>query len=122
MTRFSVLIMVALAACGRDVVEPAPPVARGAPVAIAARVRPVLPEPSVAAADSDDEDSGVDDDVVIDRDSDDGIPDVEDRCPDQPETSEGFEDVDGCPDPAPDGQSTVGASLGTPLVSASAGG
>jgi outer membrane protein OmpA-like peptidoglycan-associated protein len=28
----------------------------------------------------------------------DGIPDVDDRCPDEPETFNGFEDDDGCPD------------------------
>jgi outer membrane protein OmpA-like peptidoglycan-associated protein len=33
-----------------------------------------------------------------DRDSD-GIPDNEDRCPDDPEDKDGFEDRDGCPDP-----------------------
>ena len=34
----------------------------------------------------------------LDRDGD-GIPDVADRCPDQPEDKDGFEDADGCPDP-----------------------
>jgi uncharacterized repeat protein (TIGR01451 family) len=34
----------------------------------------------------------------LDRDGD-GIPDVADRCPDQPEDRDGFEDQDGCPDP-----------------------
>jgi outer membrane protein OmpA-like peptidoglycan-associated protein len=33
-----------------------------------------------------------------DRDGD-GIPDVVDRCPDEPEDKDGFEDKDGCPDP-----------------------
>jgi hypothetical protein len=34
------------------------------------------------------------------RDSDgDGIPDVRDRCPNEPEDKDGFEDADGCPDP-----------------------
>jgi outer membrane protein OmpA-like peptidoglycan-associated protein len=34
------------------------------------------------------------------RDSDDdGIPDRQDRCPDQPEDRDGFQDEDGCPDP-----------------------
>src|SRR5262249_40265307 len=28
----------------------------------------------------------------------DGIPDVDDRCPNEPETKNGFEDEDGCPD------------------------
>jgi uncharacterized repeat protein (TIGR01451 family) len=34
----------------------------------------------------------------LDRDGD-GIPDVADRCPDEPEDKDGFEDADGCPDP-----------------------
>jgi OOP family OmpA-OmpF porin len=37
-------------------------------------------------------------DPTADRDGD-GIPDVKDRCPDEPEDRDGFEDEDGCPDP-----------------------
>jgi hypothetical protein len=37
-----------------------------------------------------------------DRDHD-GIPDVDDRCPDEPEDRDGFHDDDGCPDPDNDG-------------------
>jgi OmpA-OmpF porin, OOP family len=37
-----------------------------------------------------------------DRDHD-GIYDTEDRCPDQPEDRDGFQDADGCPDPDNDG-------------------
>ena len=37
-----------------------------------------------------------------DRDHD-GIPDVYDRCPDEPEDFDGFQDADGCPDPDNDG-------------------
>jgi OOP family OmpA-OmpF porin len=37
-----------------------------------------------------------------DRDHD-GIPDDADKCPDQPEDMDGFEDFDGCPDPDDDG-------------------
>jgi hypothetical protein len=37
-----------------------------------------------------------------DRDGD-GIPDSKDRCPDEPEDRDGFEDSDGCPDPDNDG-------------------
>lgn len=37
-----------------------------------------------------------------DRDGD-GIPDVVDKCPDEPEDKDGFEDGDGCPDPDNDG-------------------
>jgi outer membrane protein OmpA-like peptidoglycan-associated protein len=41
----------------------------------------------------------IDDEKVasLDRDGD-GIPDVEDKCPDEPETINGFQDMDGCPD------------------------
>jgi hypothetical protein len=35
---------------------------------------------------------------VLDRDGD-GIPDDVDKCPDEPEDFDGFEDEDGCPDP-----------------------
>jgi len=37
-----------------------------------------------------------------DRDHD-GVPDVYDRCPDEPEDRDGFQDDDGCPDPDNDG-------------------
>ena len=37
-----------------------------------------------------------------DRDHD-GIPDMSDRCPDEPEDRDGFQDDDGCPDPDNDG-------------------
>jgi outer membrane protein OmpA-like peptidoglycan-associated protein len=33
----------------------------------------------------------------------DGIPDAEDKCPDEPEDKDGFQDADGCPDPDNDG-------------------
>jgi len=36
--------------------------------------------------------------VVLDRDGD-GIPDAVDKCPDDPEDKDGFQDEDGCPDP-----------------------
>ena len=36
--------------------------------------------------------------MVLDRDGD-GIPDNLDKCPDDPEDKDGFEDEDGCPDP-----------------------
>jgi large repetitive protein len=41
-------------------------------------------------------------DPVLDTDSD-GVPDIYDRCPTQPEDRDGFEDADGCPDPDNDG-------------------
>ncbi len=37
-----------------------------------------------------------------DRDGD-GIPDIDDQCPDEPEDFDGFQDADGCPDPDNDG-------------------
>jgi OmpA-OmpF porin, OOP family len=38
------------------------------------------------------------------RDTDgDGIPDVDDKCPNEPEDFDGFQDADGCPDPDNDG-------------------
>ncbi|HEX7879085.1 MAG TPA: PorV/PorQ family protein [Candidatus Eisenbacteria bacterium] len=43
-----------------------------------------------------------------DRDHD-GIPDDTDRCPDQPEDFDGFQDTDGCPDPDNDGDGVVDA-------------
>ncbi len=36
--------------------------------------------------------------IDLDRDGD-GVPDREDKCPDEPEDRDGFEDKDGCPDP-----------------------
>jgi hypothetical protein len=43
-----------------------------------------------------------------DRDHD-GVPDVNDKCPDQPEDRDGFEDSDGCPDPDNDGDKILDA-------------
>jgi outer membrane protein OmpA-like peptidoglycan-associated protein len=43
-----------------------------------------------------------DDDGCADPDNDnDGIPDAQDKCPNEPETKNGFRDEDGCPDEAP---------------------
>ncbi|HTR72990.1 MAG TPA: outer membrane beta-barrel protein, partial [Solirubrobacteraceae bacterium] len=42
--------------------------------------------------------------AAVDNDRDhDGIPDAQDKCPDQPEDKDGFQDDDGCPDPDNDG-------------------
>ncbi len=41
-----------------------------------------------------------------DRDGD-GIPDSRDKCPDQPEDKDGFQDQDGCPDPDNDGDGVM---------------
>jgi outer membrane protein OmpA-like peptidoglycan-associated protein len=51
---------------------------------------PAAPLPSVAAPDPEPA-------TPADRDGD-GIPDADDACPDQPETMNGVEDQDGCPD------------------------
>ena len=40
----------------------------------------------------------------------DGIADADDRCPDQPEDGDGFEDDDGCPDPDNDGDGFADAA------------
>ena len=122
--RIVIALVVALGACDHDTeptVVPAPAV-----LARAAPERPVLPPPAAAVAvtdEPDDADAPEDADdatdvqvadakpviidlsndvqiVYVDRDVDD-IPDVEDRCPDAPENNDGYEDVDGCPDPAP---------------------
>ena len=49
--------------------------------------------------------------AVDDADTDgDGIPDRLDRCPKEPETVNGIEDADGCPEADPDGDGIVGAA------------
>jgi outer membrane protein OmpA-like peptidoglycan-associated protein len=48
-----------------------------------------------------------------DRDGD-GLLDAQDRCPDDPEDRDGFEDEDGCPDPDNDGDGLLDASDGCP--------
>jgi len=45
----------------------------------------------------------------LDRDGD-GIPDLVDRCPDQAEDKDGFEDADGCPDPDNDKDGVLDAA------------
>jgi len=44
-----------------------------------------------------------------DRDSD-GISDDTDKCPDDPEDRDGFQDADGCPDPDNDGDGITDAN------------
>ena len=44
-----------------------------------------------------------------DRDKD-GILDVDDKCPDEPEDKDGFQDADGCPDPDNDGDGILDAA------------
>ena len=44
-----------------------------------------------------------------DRDHD-GVPDVDDKCPDQPEDRDGFQDSDGCPDPDNDNDGILDAA------------
>jgi outer membrane protein OmpA-like peptidoglycan-associated protein len=49
-------------------------------------------------------------DPVVETDSDrDGIDDLRDRCPTEPEDKDGFQDVDGCPDPDNDGDGVADA-------------
>lgn len=48
-----------------------------------------------------------------DRDGD-GLLDPDDRCPDEPEDADQFEDEDGCPDPDNDGDQVLDASDGAP--------
>jgi hypothetical protein len=86
------VLLLALAACGDDddstAEVPAPPPAT--PVVhplVRAAPPPALPAPEVIA------------DVDMDDSDTEGIPDVEDRCPDAPDDNDGFEDTDGCPDP-----------------------
>lgn len=46
--------------------------------------------------------SSKDSDGCPDNDNDgDGVPDATDRCPDEPETPNSFQDADGCPDTLP---------------------
>src|SRR5262249_54279574 len=46
--------------------------------------------------------------VELRRDDDgDGVPNVDDRCPDQAEDRDGFQDADGCPDPDNDGDGVL---------------
>ncbi|MBN1771913.1 MAG: hypothetical protein JXB32_11660 [Deltaproteobacteria bacterium] len=62
------------------------------------------PEPLVPSPPEDREGLPDDGDGRPDRDNDgDTIPEVEDRCPDEPEDPDGFEDDDGCPDGHNDG-------------------
>ncbi|HLU65873.1 MAG TPA: OmpA family protein [Kofleriaceae bacterium] len=61
--------------------------------------------------------AGVAPDGCPERDSDgDGIADADDQCPDQPETANGHEDEDGCPDEQPDadGDGITGDADGCP--------
>ncbi len=104
-----VVLVLAVTACGRD-----PEVIAEAPThpVVAARVARVeiprvafrAPEPEVVAepaAEPEQEaepDPDPDSDVEQDRDTE-GIPDVEDRCPDLPDGDD--EDLDGCPEPGP---------------------
>jgi len=55
---------------------------------------PAAPPPAVATTMAIDESS-------LENDSGDCIPDVADRCPDEPEDRDGFGDDDGCPEPMP---------------------
>ncbi len=53
--------------------------------------------------------------IVTDRDGD-GIPDATDKCPDEAEDKDGFEDGDGCPDLDNDADGTPDATDACPMV------
>jgi len=53
-------------------------------------------------------------DPLADRDED-GVQDVRDKCPDEPEDQDGVEDQDGCPDPDNDGDGLLDAKDKCPL-------
>jgi outer membrane protein OmpA-like peptidoglycan-associated protein len=59
--------------------------------------------------------------LVSDRDHD-GIDDADDRCPEAPEDVDGFEDLDGCPDPDNDDDGVVDAADQCPMVGEDADG
>jgi outer membrane protein OmpA-like peptidoglycan-associated protein len=54
------------------------------------------------------------DEAEPDRDRD-GLPDTSDRCPDEPEDFDGFDDTDGCPDPDNDQDGVLDAADRCPL-------
>ncbi len=97
----SLVLVLLIAACGEP--ETADPVAVvAAPRAPAFRAVPALPVAApadeLAVADSDEPTDDADDGPDVDSDD---IPDVDDRCPDEPESINGFDDIDGCPETAP---------------------
>ena len=88
--------------------EPSPPPPRAAPTRAIARIEPRLPDPVREVEPVENDATDVDDPdespevaaeaaPTVDRDSDD-LADSVDRCPDEPEDRDGFEDNDGCPD------------------------
>ncbi len=83
MRALCVIVLMCAACDSAEDVAPAPPPPPNVAMTTIARPVPVLAPAAVEVED--------------DRDSDD-IPDVVDRCPDQPEDIDGFEDNDGCPD------------------------
>lgn len=80
----------ALFACGGSQSAPSSPSTAAAAPASSPTTQP--PSPPVVANVT----------AGTDRDGD-GIPDVNDRCPNDPEDRDGFQDSDGCPDPDNDG-------------------
>jgi outer membrane protein OmpA-like peptidoglycan-associated protein len=62
---------------------------------------------STGARCSDNDSDGLNDGCAAADSDGDGIPDVDDDCPDLPEDIDGFEDEDGCPDPDNDGDGVM---------------
>jgi hypothetical protein len=78
------LVLLALASCWTDS-QPAEHSTAGPLAAPARSPRPRTPAPSAEDSDGD------------------GIPNDRDKCPNDPEDRDGFQDADGCPDPDNDG-------------------
>lgn len=108
MIRSVLLAILVFAGC--DSAKPDEP--PSAPTRSAVIPRPATPRPVLPTAEDTDDEEGdataneaeeseeADTHVAVTPDRDhDGIPDSVDKCPDQPEDIDGFEDSDGCPDP-----------------------
>jgi hypothetical protein len=83
--------MLFIGAChGADDIDDAP-TAPPLVVAVAPQARTIVRIPPALPAPEAEIERDTDEDVILD---------VDDRCPDIPEDTEGFDDIDGCPDPA----------------------
>ncbi|MBV8755663.1 MAG: OmpA family protein, partial [Deltaproteobacteria bacterium] len=79
---------------------PPPPVVNTPPTVTVQTAPPPTPTPPVGSIP----------DPTLDSDKD-GIPDVKDKCPIDPETVNGFADTDGCPDTIPQAITVAGPAL-----------
>jgi len=92
------ILLACMAACDREAVrEPVHP-----DIAVVVHSMAPTPRPELPSVEDEPIDRG---DIIVvvsdgDRDSD-GVPDVVDKCPDEPEDINGYQDNDGCPDPDP---------------------